>query len=286
MSTEETIIQQGQESLTEDTNKKDQRWKHVMLGGVPGILMGAGAFYAVDAYAHGNDEQVTVADEAAGAENAEVIDEQGAGNDAASMGNDVHVPVAHTTSDGSFADAFAAARAEVGPGGVFEWHGGIYNTYYEQEWNNMSDAQKENFAQHIKPEVSPANINTNHITEVTPTITVHSTLQDPDGHPVASTGHPADAPTTTTDTQSDGFFPEDVDFIIARIDGDEIVMVDVDQDGTPDIVTVNGVEAPEEAIEASIVETDDAGGDVDMGYLADANYDMPDYMDNVDPINV
>lgn len=42
----------------------------------------------------------------------------------------------------SFNQAFAAARAELGAGGVFEWRGGVYGTYYATEWNSMSAAEK------------------------------------------------------------------------------------------------------------------------------------------------
>lgn len=35
--------------------------------------------------------------------------------------------------DMSFSDAFASAREEVGPGGVFMWHGNAYNTFYAEE---------------------------------------------------------------------------------------------------------------------------------------------------------
>lgn len=45
----------------------------------------------------------------------------------------------------SFNQAFAAARAEVGAGGVFEWRGNIYGTYYADEWNEMSDDEKVEF---------------------------------------------------------------------------------------------------------------------------------------------
>ena len=37
--------------------------------------------------------------------------------------------VAEVSQDLSFGEAFATARASVGAGGVFHWHGGIYNTY-------------------------------------------------------------------------------------------------------------------------------------------------------------
>jgi len=59
-------------------------------------------------------------------------------------------PVATEISDDmSFNDAFATARHEVGPGGVFTWHGKLYNTYYENEWNSMDDGDRVQFSQSI-----------------------------------------------------------------------------------------------------------------------------------------
>ena len=49
----------------------------------------------------------------------------------------------------SFSQAFAAARAEVGPGGAFEWHGNVYGTYTAEEWNAMSPAEKAEFNGHF-----------------------------------------------------------------------------------------------------------------------------------------
>lgn len=65
----------------------------------------------------------------------------------------------NVTDDMSFNDAFAIARHEVGPGGVFEWHGKLYNTYYENEWNSMDSSEIEQFTQ----SVSHANLDNNHI---------------------------------------------------------------------------------------------------------------------------
>lgn len=61
------------------------------------------------------------------------------------------VNVAQGVNDSmSFDEAFAAARAEVGAGGAFEWRGGVYGTYTAAEWNNMSAAERaqwgENFS--------------------------------------------------------------------------------------------------------------------------------------------
>lgn len=59
--------------------------------------------------------------------------------------------VAHVDQSMSFADAFAHARAEVGPGGLFQWHGGVFNTYTETEWDSMSATAKSDFAHHAAP---------------------------------------------------------------------------------------------------------------------------------------
>ncbi len=47
--------------------------------------------------------------------------------------------------DMSFDEAFAAARAEVGPGNAFEWRGGLYGTFLADEWNEMSDDEKSEY---------------------------------------------------------------------------------------------------------------------------------------------
>lgn len=55
-------------------------------------------------------------------------------------------PVATVSDDMSFGEAFAAARAETGPGGVFVWRGNVYGTYMADEWGAMSDDEKDLFA--------------------------------------------------------------------------------------------------------------------------------------------
>ena len=112
----------------QETKKEGSAWKHVTLGGVSGILMGAGLLYAGQAVAQNvNSEEK---------------------------------PEAAVNDDLSFGEAFAQARAEVGPGGVFHWHGGIYNTYTAAEWNNMSVGEKHDFAQQVQPEVRPDEVPT------------------------------------------------------------------------------------------------------------------------------
>ena len=56
-----------------------------------------------------------------------------------------NAPVADVSDEMSFGEAFAAAREEVGAGGVFVWNGGIYGTYYADEWAAMSEAEQAAF---------------------------------------------------------------------------------------------------------------------------------------------
>ena len=64
---------------------------------------------------------------------------------------DGSLAIAHSVSDDmSFGEAFAAAHDEVGPGGVFEWHGELYGTYTAQEWNSLSREEKEDYNSHLR----------------------------------------------------------------------------------------------------------------------------------------
>ena len=63
---------------------------------------------------------------------------------------DGNMSVASSVNDKmSFSEAFAAARSEVGAGGAFEWRGNVYGTYYAEEWNNMTAAEKAEFNNHF-----------------------------------------------------------------------------------------------------------------------------------------
>lgn len=119
------------------TSKEQSKgtWKKVAIGGAAAILLaGAGtAAYAGVQYAkdHTGEE--------GGEDSANESKPQHEGAQATSG-------AAQVSEELSFADAFTAARAQVGPGGVFTWHGNLYGTYTEAEWNAMSAEQKADFA--------------------------------------------------------------------------------------------------------------------------------------------
>ncbi len=69
----------------------------------------------------------------------EIIEEEENEEHIESKSHTFNIDTAPHTSEGtvndnmSFAEAFAAARAELGPGGVFEWNGQLYGTFYATE---------------------------------------------------------------------------------------------------------------------------------------------------------
>ncbi|MBO4964839.1 MAG: hypothetical protein J6C81_01070 [Muribaculaceae bacterium] len=114
-------------------HSKDDTWKKAALGVGGGILLG-GVAIGLTSMAKNPDDPTPEPEEEAKPD---------------WLKGDVQV--ADSVNDNmSFDEAFAAARAEVGPGGAFEWRGGVYGTYTAAEWNNMSAAEKaqwgENFS--------------------------------------------------------------------------------------------------------------------------------------------
>lgn len=108
---------------------KKETWKPVTISGFTGILMGAASSYGV---------QKLMANEAS-ADNLSDAVKTTAVND-----------------DLSFKEAFEAARAEMGPGGVFTWRGNLYNTYTADEWNAKSHQEQQQFADEVAPQTDIA----------------------------------------------------------------------------------------------------------------------------------
>ena len=138
-----------QENKDKTQNAADKAtWKKVAVSGAAGILLGASAMYATDAFAANTEETPDTKPEG-----------ENPSQDAAAANDNASIKVAESHDEQSFKEAFDAARAEVGPGGAFHWHGNIYSTYTEDEWNNMTDAEKNDYAQAVKPEVRAEEMN-------------------------------------------------------------------------------------------------------------------------------
>lgn len=123
-----TIIEEGVNEVQEP--KKTSKWKKAagMAGiGAAGIAGGIG----LSAIVSGDDAV------AANVGKANMVKPAG------------DVKVAEVNDDMSFSEAFASARKQVGAGGVFEWRGKQYGTYYKTEWDSMSQAEKDRYAANV-----------------------------------------------------------------------------------------------------------------------------------------
>ena len=203
-----------------------ETWKPVTIGGLTGILMGAGVMYGVQAIASGNNDVVSGAVEEG-------------------------LKVATVDDSMSFAHAFESARAQVGAGGVFTWRGHIYNTYTEAEWKAMSLEDKHLFAEQVKPEIPASEVDTKHVAEVTTEdndVRV-APQQNHDVENAKSHEHDAQLQTTTWDELAQdkndvrivGFKEIEVgrgrSITMQELDinGQRVAIIDVDKDGEADV---------------------------------------------------
>lgn len=256
MINEETIFENRQQSNGQKKQSENNAWVNVTLGGVSGILMGAGLMYAGMAHAKGTPGEVPAANPQPEAEivtgkpEGEVQAPQPAGgqeqlaqqdtntNETIEVHHHYHydvdtVYVTEVDTDLSFGEAFAAARAEVGPGGVFVWHGGVYNTFTAEEWNSMTPAQKNDFASHVHVHTHVDNI-------VIPTDDHIDVVLIPGAEDVVVV--PAGEDVVVVDQQTaDNFdFSDDVHVVgYADVDGHLAVGYDSTNDGQADVVIID-----------------------------------------------
>lgn len=285
---ETTILEKRPNTSGQQPEKKNEgsAWKHVTLGGVSGILMGAGLLYAGQATAKELESTEQPKEETPEVQAPEASE--------TSHTLENGLKVAEVSDDLSFGDAFAKARAEVGPGGVFHWHGGIYNTYTADEWSNMTVEQKHDFAQQVQPEIRPDEIPTP--TDAHPDVAVQPATeatpeqpaQDDDVQVVSQT---SETPDDDSDVHIVGY---------GEVQGHTAVALDLDNDGDADVAIIDvddsgGISAPDVVVDTQghAATVGEIAGQPDPSQMAsmenpDVAPDMPDYMNdaNVDDMNV
>lgn len=282
---EMTVVEQKAESTPRA--KKSGAWKSVIIGGVPGVLLGtAGTAFAQEVIDVNHQDEPN---EDASNTNVEHIEPQEVGVGMAESVND----------DMSFGEAFDAAREEVGPGGVFEWHGNLYNTYSAAEWESMSDEDRQEFANSV---YNTQNEDNSEVEEQG-----QSPMELGANNVVEGNGEQEPAELTNSETTSEGEVSEEevidvqvhevgsvtsedgeiLNVAVASVDGHDAAFVDVNNDGYVDGVLVDSND--DGIIEDNeVIETPDS--DIDMSYLAmmaespeDSMYDgTPDYTNDAD----
>ena len=210
-------------------NPFSKLWTWVTVSGATGLLLGGtGAMYAPEA----------INKIKSGGADANLNPNENVGD----SHFDTDLPVADVSDDMSFSEAFAAARAEVGPGGVFYWHGGIYGTYYKDEWDAMSDSEKAEFGEHAY-EMFPESLNDGDAIrpQDVEVLQAHHVPQDEpqpvppagngDHNSVIDEGPSTPEPTVINTGTYNGKFAAELD-----MDGDGIGdILYVDQDGSRDV---------------------------------------------------
>lgn len=133
---EKTTAMNEQQLVENKKVNKNGTWKPVVIGGVSGIALGSVATAAVAATTNQTSEDT---------ENGETTLTGVSGT----AHVDDSVPVAQVSEGMSFSEAFHSAHEQVGPGGVFVWHGQVYGTFTEEEWNGMTTSEQAEFGSHV-----------------------------------------------------------------------------------------------------------------------------------------
>lgn len=199
------------------TQKSTMAWSKVSAGMGMGLLLGSVSSFTATKATANNEMPV-------GQEDVEPNYEQPAWAD-----NEVHVATS-VNDDMSFSEAFAAARAEVGAGGAFEWHGNVYGTYLADEWNNMSAEERAEYGSHF-------NWN-NHANSREQVVESHDDIEILDSEVVA----PAEVEVADDDSGEVEILGVVHDSETGAnyggmiIDGQEVVLIDVDGEGTFDYI--------------------------------------------------
>lgn len=281
MKTQNTPITESTElHNTSKINKEEDTlrfWQNVLIGGVPGILIGAGVSSAI---AKQHDD---------------IIDETLEDTTENSGGTGQGTPsvlVAHSVSDDmSFSEAFASARNEVGPGGAFVWHGNVYGTYRgdDAEWQEMTAEERAEHSQIIMSQVHP--------THYTPTANEPSivVVEDNETNEDASASSEENN-NDDVDVHIVGFAQEQtadgtiISVGYGSVEGQYAEFVDSDGDGEVDTVLIdsndNQVLDEGEVHAVSGITVDELIADAQANTAAavdDALYgDMPDYTNDAD----
>lgn len=228
--TEETETSDNKDNVAKG---KKSIWKKVAVGAGSGILLGSAATLLSASAPLGHAE----------GENAEEE-----GSETHPEWTDGEVSVASSVSDDmSFSEAFTAARTEVGSGGVFEWHGNIYSTFTEDEWNGMTAEQIDEYGSHFSWHSDNSSTETASSTHSsTSSHSAHAT-DEVEVSEVTQASHTEEVAVVDVDPEVEVLgvvHDEESGANIAglAVDGQEVVLIDVNGDETFDVMgaDVNG----------------------------------------------
>lgn len=273
----------GENSKT--TSSKGIAWKKVAVSGSVGILFGAASSFFMSAAINKDPDTPDPVPSPDPKPNLSLI-------------VDESIQTATRVDDAmSFSQAFAEARAEVGPGGVFEWHGNLYGTYTAEEWDHMSAAERAEYNEHFAWANSSERTGHNGSTasdevQVVRHETVPQTSYNAQPDDEVSTNTNGEATNDTQNAEVEVLGVEHdaesgMNFGAALVDDQEVILIDVDNDSVFEIMAVdtnqdNQITENEMAdISNQRLTVDDMGGFNNSNPNANlyASTDGPDYLD-------
>ena len=181
----------------------------------------------------------------------------------------------------SFGEAFSAARAEVGSGGVFEWNGKLYNTFTAEEWEAMSSEEKSDFQDRVYNNDNDVIDTPEPVDEVTPEPEIEIETEDIVAEDVIEPEVDDDIEIEVLGMEHNDTY--DIDLGGIMIGDQEVVLVDLDSDGGDFDYAIadtdnDGFISQDEIFDLS----DDSLGNMDL-YANDNTFeDDIDTMDDVD----
>lgn len=226
------------------------------------------------------------------------------------IATDEGIRVAQVDDGKSFAEAFADARAQVGSGGVFEWHGKVYGTYYKNEWDQMSTEERAEWQAKVDyddvRDPNEAQLYAQHTENEHPSsAAVHTVSQEEQGEaldqdPVMQSGQqmvddtPADGEIRVLAVEhvTDDYGDEMNIALLEHSSGDQALLVDIDDNGQFDVL-LHDDNGDSQISEDEVYDASEMNMSVDelqqlaseqngMDYYAN-NDDMLDYSNNADP---
>lgn len=297
---EDEMIQKNEISNKVAVESKKRRKVNIMSAVASGFVAGAAVGAGVSAAASTTSEDIETPIDT----KEEIVTEETPETPApeqAILANDEGIRYAHVEAD-NFNEAYAQARAQVGPGGVFEYNGRIYSTYTAEEWNEMSAEERAEYQGKIF-ENAPApqhhsTSNTAAATEVADhqeQIHVEATPENPEAVPANAEMIAAETVDNeirilgVETVQND--YGQIMNVALVECEGDQALLVDVDNNGSIDVF-IHDDNVDGRIQESEIHDISDAGLEVadllqaqaaqegDM-YYASCD-DMPDYVNDAD----
>ncbi len=265
---EETTISNGAQNVGDNTPKKNNgnaTWKSVTIGGLTGIFFGVASSVGSNIYAatkRGEEKAAEKLEAKASEDELNAVEVKATPKPKATVHTEeekVEKPekeelLAETTptdEEKSFEDGFNEAREALGPGKLFVWDGKVCTTYTEEEWNNLTDEERQEFAlnaqsftddgdqdqvidvavERTEPMMASADDGNDDVKEVEETTvnTNESQTQDPSSDQLDDDVQILGVKTVTLPNG------EVVDMAHVRHYNEDVAIIDFDQDGIGDV---------------------------------------------------